>query len=408
MPIATAAASSGLTASGLRRVLAVLCVTEITSWGILFYAFPVLAPEISQTTGWSTTWVVAAFSAGQVVAALAGIPVGRWLDRRGPRSVMTAGSVVAVPAVVAVALAQNLVWFTVAWLLAGVAMGAVLYPPAFAALTRWYGQRRVFALTVLTLAAGLASTVFAPLTALLTTRLDWRDTYLVLAGVLAVVTIPAHLWGLRGPWPPAEPPPGTHPDHHDPARIARSISFRALVIAFSLAAFAVYAGVINLVPLLTERGANGTTAAIALGLGGAGQVLGRLGYTTLTRLTTVRTRTAIVFGAAAATTAVLGLLTTTVGLIVAAIVAGMARGVFTLLQATAVADRWGATHYGRLNALLQAPLTITVALAPWAGAAIASGIGGYSPTFLALAAVTVAAAVLTLASKPRLLPGRTS
>ncbi|AIG74359.1 Hypothetical protein AJAP_07230 [Amycolatopsis japonica] len=339
MPIATAAASPGLTTSGLRRVLAVLCVTEITSWGILFYAFPVLAPEISQTTGWSTTWVIAAFSAGQIVAALAGIPVGRWLDRRGPRSVMTAGSVLAVPAVVAVALARNLVWFTVAWLLAGVAMGAVLYPPAFAALTRWYGQRRVFALTVLTLAAGLASTVFAPLTALLTTRLDWRDTYLILAGVLAVVTIPAHLWGLRGPWPPPEPPLSAHLEQRNPARIARSISFRALVIAFSLAAFAVYAGVINLVPLLTERGANGTTAAIALGLGGAGQVLGRLGYTTLTRLTTVRTRTAIVFGAAAATTAVLGLLTTTAGLIVAAIVAGMARGVFTLLQATAVADR---------------------------------------------------------------------
>ncbi len=408
MPVTTGAAapSGSLTASGLRRVLAVLCITEITSWGILFYAFPVLATEISQATGWSTAWVVAAFSAGQVVAALAGIPVGRWLDKRGPRSVMTAGSVLAVPAVVAVALAQNLVWFTVAWLLAGVAMGAVLYPPAFAALTRWYGERRVFALTVLTLAAGLASTVFAPLTAVLTARLDWRETYLVLAVVLAVVTVPAHLWGLRGRWPPAEPPLSSHPEHSDPARIARGIPFRGLVIAFSLAAFAVYAGVINLVPLLTERGVSSTTAAIALGLGGAGQVLGRLGYTTLTRLTSVRTRTAIVFLAAAATTAVLGLLTTTAGLIVAAVVAGMARGVFTLLQATAVADRWGTTHYGRLNALLQAPLTITVALAPWAGAAIASGIGGYSPTFLVLAAVTVAAAVLALTATPH--SGRTS
>ena len=29
---------------GLRRVLAVLCVTEIVSWGVLYYAFPVLAP----------------------------------------------------------------------------------------------------------------------------------------------------------------------------------------------------------------------------------------------------------------------------------------------------------------------------------------------------------------------------
>lgn len=53
------------------------------------------------------------------------------------------------------------------------------------------------ALTVLTLAAGLASTIFAPLTAGLVSRLDWRATYLVLAGLLAVVTVPAHVLGLR-------------------------------------------------------------------------------------------------------------------------------------------------------------------------------------------------------------------
>jgi MFS family permease len=406
--VGPAARSGSLTASGLPRVLAVLCATEITSWGILYYAFPVLAPDISRETGWSTAWVIAAFSVGQLVAALTGIPVGRWLDKRGPRSVMTAGSLLAVPALVAIATAQNLIWFTVAWMLTGVAMGAVLYPPAFAALTRWYGARRVFALTVLTLAAGLASTVFAPLTALLAAHLDWRHTYLVLAGILAVVTVPAHLLGLRGSWPAPETPISAHPDHSDPARIARGFPFAALVVSLSLAAFAVYAGVVNLVSLLTERGMSSGTAAIALGLGGAGQVLGRLGYTTLSRLTTVRTRTAIVLLAGAVTTAVLGLLTSVAALIVAAVVAGMARGVFTLLEATAVTDRWGAAHYGRLNALLHAPLTITVALAPWAGAAIAGGIGGYSSTFLVLAAVTVAAAALALASTPRSNPGRTS
>ena len=53
------------------------------------------------------------------------------------------------------------------------------------------GMRRVRALTTLTLVAGLASTVFAPLTAALAGALGWRGTYLVLAGILAVVTIPA-------------------------------------------------------------------------------------------------------------------------------------------------------------------------------------------------------------------------
>ena len=33
-------------------MLLVLCLTEITSWGVLYYAFPVLAPSISDDTGW--------------------------------------------------------------------------------------------------------------------------------------------------------------------------------------------------------------------------------------------------------------------------------------------------------------------------------------------------------------------
>ena len=39
----------------------------------------------------------------------------------------------------------------------------LFYPSAFAALTGWYGPQRVQALTALTLAAGVASTIFAPL-----------------------------------------------------------------------------------------------------------------------------------------------------------------------------------------------------------------------------------------------------
>ncbi|MQA10256.1 MAG: MFS transporter [Pseudonocardiaceae bacterium] len=385
--------------AGLRRVLVTLCVTEITSWGVLYYAFPVLAGDITADTGWPTAAITAALSASQLVAALVGIPVGGWLDRRGPRGVMTGGSVLAVPSVVAIATAPNLVWFLAAWLLAGVAMGAVLYPPAFAALTRWHGPERVRALTILTLAAGLASTVFAPLTAALSARLDWRATYLVLAGILAVVTIPGHWWGLRLPWPEQPVAEPRHRNAH-PGRIARSRAFVTLTVALSLAAFATFAVVINLVPLLAERGVDTGTAALALGLGGAGQVAGRLGYATLARHTTVRTRTALIVLAMAVTTAALGVLTSVAVLIVTAVLAGMARGVFTLLHATAVTDRWGPRYYGQLTGLLSAPLTITMALAPFAGAALASLLGGYATTFLVLGAVAVAAAGLSLATNP--------
>jgi MFS family permease len=387
-------------APGKRVVLATLCVTQITSWGVLYYAFPVLAGDITAATGWSTAAITAALSASQLVAALVGIPVGRRIDHHGPRAVMTAGSMLAIPAVVLVATAQNLAWFFVAWLLAGVAMGAVLYPPAFAALTRWHGPDPIRALTILTLAAGLASTVFAPLTAALAAHLDWRATYLVLAAILGVVTIPAHWFGLRLPWPPR---PASEPGigDTDPGRVARSGAFLALAVALSLAGLVTVAAVINLVPLLAERGISTGVAAVALGLGGAGQVVGRLGYAAIVRRTSVLARTMAILLALAVTTALLGVLTTAVALIAGAVVSGMARGVFTLLHATAVTDRWGRRHYGHLTGLLSAPIVITMSLAPFAGAAMADLLGSYRTTFLVLGALGVAAAVLALLTIPQ-------
>jgi MFS family permease len=384
-----------------RRVLAVLCTTEIVSYGVLFYAFPVLAAGITADTGWSTVTITAAFSLALVVSALVGIPVGRVLDRAGPRAVMTAGSVLAVPAVLGVASATSLPWFVASWVLAGIAMGGVFYPPAFAALTRWWGPRSGTALTALTLAAGLASTIFAPLTAALDGALGWRGAYAVLAGVLAAVTVPAHLLGLRGAWPVAPPPPARQAVT-DPAEIARSRPFVLLTAAITLGTFAAYAVIVNQVPLLVERGLSPGLAAWALGLGGLGQVVGRLAWGPLVARTGVRARTVLVLALSAAATALLAVLPGPAALLVAgAVLAGAARGVLTLVQATAVSDRWGAAHYGRLSGVLAAPTTFATALAPWAGAAAAEALGGYPVVFGLLAGVATVAAVLALGSVPR-------
>lgn len=158
---------------------------------------------------------------------------------------------------------------------------------------------------------------------------------------------------------------------------------------------------VNQVPLLIERGLSTSVAAWALGLGGLGQVLGRLGYGRLTRATTVRTRSVMILALTAAATALLAVLPgPTALLIAAAMLAGAVRGVFTLLQATAISDRWGATHYGRLNGLLSAPALLATALAPWAGAALAQALGSYPAVFLVLAGIAALAAVLATGSTP--------
>jgi MFS family permease len=390
----TAAAGTGTP----RRALVALCITQITSWGVLYYAFPVALASITDDTGWSAPAVTAAFSAGLIVSALAGIPIGHWLDRSGPRRVMTSGSLLAVPATVAIALAPTYAWFVVAWLVAGVAMAAVFYQAAFAALTRWYGDRRVQAITAVTLVAGLASTVFAPVTHALLERLDWRATYLVLAGVLAVVTVPLHALALTPPWTPA----GEHPARRRGRRLpaeARTPGFVLLSAALTLTAFGMYAASLTLIPLLTARGLSAGLAATTLGLLGAGQVLGRLGYAPLTARTTPTGRTVAVVAASAVAVALLAALTGPPALLVAAAIAtGAVRGAGTLLQATVVADRWGTAHYGALAGWFSAPITAAAALAPWGGTALAELTGSHPAMFwwlTALVAVAVALAAIS-------------
>ena len=393
---ATGDSGPGHGTPGLRRALAGLCVTEITSWGVLYYSFPVVLVQLTRATGWPASSALSAFSAGLVVSALAGVPVGRLLDRHGPRTVMTAGSVAGTCAALAIAAAPGLPWFFAAWMFAGLAQSALLYPPAFSALTRWYGPGRVRALTTLSLVAGLASTVFAPLTAALVDRLSWRATYVVLAMLLAAVTIPVHALCLTPAWPGKAQDDRGHERAAGHIRaVVRDRAFLFLVAAMVLAAFGMYAATVDLVPLVTSQGTGNTSAAAALALVGAGQVAGRLGYAALARRTSPRGRTMVILTAGAVTIALLAAVSRLITVLFAvALLAGAARGTYTLLQATAVSDRWGIRDFPTVNGIFSAPTTIAMAVAPAGGALLAAQFGSYPAAFYLLAGLTFTGAVL--------------
>lgn len=376
--VAAGNADEGEDAPAPWGVLVALCVTQITSWGVMYYAFPVALASIVADTGWSASAAMGAFSVGLVTSAVAGVPVGRWLDRWGPRPVMTAGSCLAVVAMVGLALAQHLVWFLGAWVLAGLAMSAVFYQPAFAALTEWFGLRRVRALTFLTLVASLSSTVFSPLTQFLLTRGNWRSTYLLLAVVLGVVTVPLHLWTLARPWRPGATVRRSAPGEGSLRSVLRRPQFVVLCAAMTAMAFGLYAATMTLIPLLTGRGVSPALAAVAFGLIGAGQLLGRVGYAPLAAVTTPAGRTRVLLVGSVASLALLAGVTGPAALlVVVAILVGAVRGAATLLQATLVADVWGTESYGTLSGWFAAPITAAAALAPWAGTALAGTLGSY-------------------------------
>jgi MFS family permease len=386
-------ASTKLAASERHGVLWTLCLTEIVSWGVLYYAFAVLGHTIANDTGWSLARLTALFSAALVVSGVVGIYAGRIIHRHGPRWVMTVGSFLAALALVIIATAQTLPAFAAGWLLAGVAMAGVLYAPAFAAITVWFGPDRVRALTAVTLVAGLASTIFAPLTAALSAVFSWRDTYLVLAVVLAVLTIAPHAVFLRPPWP--APPPDEPNTHDSGPQGAYPRGFWTLTIAYTAMSICAYAAIINLVPLLSERGYTPTEAAWALGLGGFGQVVGRLGYARLASRVDLVPRTVAIFGGSALCTGILAVAPGPYVVVVAAsLIAGYTRGLATLLGATAISDRWGIDNYARLSGVFSGPLMAAAAIAPFLGAGLALIPGGFPLAFGVLAGIGALATII--------------
>src|SRR5260370_30515615 len=104
-----------------------------------------------------------AFSLALLLAGLAAMPVGRWLDHHGPRLLMSVGSVVATLLVLAWSQVTTIPQLYLIWAAIGLSMSATLYDPAFATASRWFDRQRVQALTVITFMAGFASTVFIPL-----------------------------------------------------------------------------------------------------------------------------------------------------------------------------------------------------------------------------------------------------
>jgi MFS family permease len=390
------AVSRALVAEGAPRGgFPALCITQTTGWGILYYALLAAVRPISEDTGWDPALITGAFSAGLLVSAVAGIAVGRILDRTGPRRLMMDGSLAGTVALILVAAAPNLPVFAAAWLLAGTAQAAVLYQPAFTVISRWYGRSRVRPLTILTLVAGFASTIFAPLTAALCSLVGWRSAFLILAGVLVLISVPLHARFLNRTWAPKLPGTDAVDDRAVVRPVRRSAEFLGLQALIVLLCLGLYTVTLNIIPLLMEKGADYATAALGLGLVGAGQVAGRLLFAAIP----AGARLPVITGTAAAVLMLAALPGPLPVLIAAGILAGAVRGCQTLLQATLVADRWGANSLGTLQGTFAAPLTAVTALAPAAGPAIAAWLGSFTAMAYAMAAVTTIAALIAGAAR---------
>ena len=376
-------------------IVGALSVTETVSWGILYYAFAVFLLPMQQELGYSAAQLAGAFSLALLVSAVAGIAVGRHLDRRGPRALMTAGSITGVVLVLAWSQVHGLAAFYLLWAGIGVVMAAVLYEPAFVVLAKWFpepGERRR-AMTAMTLVAALASFIFLPLAQALIDAHGWRDALVILAVVLAVVTIPLHAVALRA----APAHPRTVQRSASAREAVRSASFWLLSSAFFLATIAGIAVVVQGIPFLLERGYGTAFAAFAIGLIGVSQIPGRIVFAAVGGRLPEPWSSMSVFALIAAGILLVVGVDAPAAVVAGMILLGMGNGMATLARATTIADRYGAASYGAIASVMGAGTMSARAVAPVAAAAWAATVG-YASMLLTLCALAVLAVLLAFAA----------
>lgn len=378
-----------------------LGLTQMTSWGILYYGFGVMLPRMTAETGWTTAQVTLAFSIATIVSAVVAIPFGRWLDARGPRLSMTLGSVAACALIVAWSQAQTLPALYAIFAGMGIAMAATLYEPAFWVVAQFFsGERarqRGRALTIVTFWGGLASTAFVPLGNALAQTLGWRPALLALAALLAVATIPAHFWFLRHQ---PEHMRGGAAIRQNTGALKKARAGRAfwlITLAFALVNLATGVTGVHLIAYELSRGQAAAVAATAAGAVGVMQVVGRLTFAPLGDRLQRNKITAFMCVLMALGLAALVAWDATPALAAYAILFGLGHGALTPMRAALIADTFGIQNYGEINGAVSLAATFARGLSPVGAGLLVVTPGGYAITWWLLVAACLLAGLCLMA-----------
>ena len=353
----------------LRRATLVLSATQLISWGAWFYAFPLAAPAITTSAGWSPLVLSFGFSGALLVAGLAAPVVATQLHHRGGRTVLTTGSILGLLGMAAVAVAPTPVILVAGLAIVGLAMAASLYEPAMAVLVTLDPARRQRSLATVTVAGGLASTVFAPLTVAAVDLFGWRAGLAALAVAAGSATAALHLTLPSRTGGRDVPVGSVEPGNR---RVCGYGHLRRAQLLEQSANLAVTA---SFVALLTALAVPAATAALVLGAMGLGKVAGRL--TLLGPVSTER-RPALTAACNLAQVAALAIpfaTTTTSALVAAAVVVGAASGATTVLRPLLVVDLVGVDAFAATNASIQRAASLTRAAGPAAVGIGATTIG---------------------------------
>ncbi|HLK18798.1 MAG TPA: MFS transporter [Bryobacteraceae bacterium] len=285
---------------------------------LLVYTFGIFAKPLVQAFHTNRGSIALAVSILDIVNTLTAPLAGRLIDRYGARRITILSFIGLTFALAGLSFARPPLWILYATYAAGGLLGIATTPVTFSrVVANWFDKKRGLALGLASTGVGLGIFIMPPLTQFLIDKWGWREAYLGLAALSLVIALPI-VWIFLKATPEEV---GLLPDGLNASGFAeqrkvprtgmtagealRTVTFWQLCLVFFCVAACGNGTIAHVVPLLTDRGMSGHSAALAASLFGVASILGRVGNGYLVDRLFAPRVAAVLFSGAAAGVAIL-------------------------------------------------------------------------------------------------------
>ncbi len=395
-------------------IVAATFALSFVSVGIGFYGQTVFLDGLIHEKGWSKASVSGASTVFFMAAGVAGVAVGRAVDRWGPRPMLAAGAITMATALLCLGQVDSpgQLYLVYPLLAASFAMSAAI--PLSGLVNRWFVHQRSRAMSFAQTGVSVGGLILVPVaTGLIATR-GMRTATTALAVFVLCVALPTIFFVVRDQPEPLGleaddgiDPPTTSANRarHAPARrwairdAIRTPCFMRLATGFSMILLCQTGVAVHHLHLLREHMST-SEAAFAAATIPFGSIIGRLIAGKFADRFHKQYVASALFAIQACSILALGFAAVPATLILASIAFGLTIGAVFMIQGLLVAEMFGLQSYGAVFGALNLATGIGGGLGPLVVGILSEQLGGYSGALRTLSLLAPLAAVAIATVRP--------
>jgi cyanate permease len=396
-------------------VLAGAMLISFIVGGAFVNTFGVLLPVISHEFGWSRATVSMALSLGMVAFGVPSPLYGFLNSRLGPRFSIILGNLLAALGIAAIYLVQEIWHIYLLYIFIGIVSGLGGYIATSTVVNNWFVKKRSLVMGILTASVGVGGLVYPPVVTALIRAIGWRESWLVLAGMVVISALVAGVVLIRNrPEDMGQVPDGIS-DEPAVERVESALRKPAawkmtqllkgptiwLILAFVVAnALTMGTMMTHLIAYLEDIGFNPMTAATTMSLMSIFSLIGSLAFGTLALRINIRYLASAGFLCQVVSIIIL-LTTRNLGLIfVYAILLGISSGALFTAMPTFVGNYYPREHYTQVTSMILPFHVGAQAVAAAAVGAVYDITGEYILAFYILSAFALIGLVCAFSARP--------